>query len=121
MFGRGTLSSTTQIQDRLGSAWQSWTNTLGSRPVYIAPGSSWENGYAEILNRRLRDEFLGCEIFADVRSTQVLGTAWRIVYNEWRPHSSLGYRTPAEFAKACVVSIPATPQPPFQQHTSLQT
>lgn len=102
---------------------RSWLDHSGVGPLYIAPGSPWENGYAESFNSRLRDEFLGCEVFDDVQSAQVLGMAWRVAYNERRPHSSLGYMTPAEFGQTCTASTPAsaTPQPPFQQYTSLQT
>ena len=102
---------------------QTWLGRSGVGPLYIAPGSLWENGYAESFNSRLRDEFLGCEVFDDVHSAQALGTAWRVAYNEYRPHSSLGYLTPAEFSRTCAASTAAsaTPQPLFQQHTSLQT
>ena len=102
---------------------QSWLDHSGVGPLYISPGSPWENGYAESFNSRLRDEFLGCEVFDDVQSAQVLGTAWRVAYNERRPHSSLGYMTPAEFSQTCTASTPAsaTPQAPLQQYTSLQT
>lgn len=102
---------------------QQWLDHSGVGPLYISPGSPWENGYAESFNSRLRDEFLGCEVFDDVQSAQALGTAWRVAYNEWRPHSSLGYQTPAEFARTCTASTPASaaPQPPFQQYTSLQS
>jgi transposase InsO family protein len=99
-----------------------WLDQSGVGPLYISPGSPWENGYAESFNSRFRDEFLGCEVFDDVHSAQALGTAWRVSYNEYRPHSSLGYQTPAEFARTCIASTAtsATPQPPFQQSTSLQ-
>ena len=98
---------------------RSWLARSGVGPLSISPGSPWENGYAESFNSRLKDEFLGCEIFDDVQSAQALGTAWRVGYNQWRPHSSLGYMTPAEFSRTCTASTPATPA--FQQHTSLQT
>lgn len=66
--------------------------------LYIAPGSPWENGFAESFHSRLRDELLNVEWFVDLREAKLLGRAWRRAYNEDRPHSSLGYRTPAAFA-----------------------
>ena len=97
-----------------------WLERSDVGPLYIAPGAPWENGYAERFHSRLRDEFLGCEVFDNVREAQALGTAWRVAYNDKRPHSSLGYQTPSEFARTCAASTAAsaTPQPPFQQHTS---
>ena len=64
----------------------------------------WENGYAESFHSKVRDEFLSCEVFESVRAAQALGTAWRVSSNEHRPHMSLGYRTPAEFARACAAA-----------------
>lgn len=66
--------------------------------LYIAPGSPWQNGYAESFNSRLRDELLSQESFADLKEAQSLAGWWRNEYNHRRPHSSLGYATPAEFA-----------------------
>ena len=43
-----------------------WLDRSGVGPLYISPGSPWENGYAESFNSRFRDEFLGCEVFDDV-------------------------------------------------------
>jgi len=96
-----------------------WLKRSAVGPLYIEPGSPWENGYAESFHSKLRDEFLGCEEFESLRDATALGASWRRQYNEVRPHSSLGYVTPAEFARACVPSIPASaaPQPPFQEHT----
>jgi len=98
---------------------RAWLDAANVGPLYIEPGSPWENGYAESFHSKLRDEFLACEVFETVNEAQALGTAWRRSYNEERPHSSLGYRTPAEFARTCVASIPASaePRPPFQPHT----
>jgi putative transposase len=64
----------------------------------IAPGSPWENGYAESFHGRLRDELLNAEAFADMTHAKVLADRWRSDYNHRRPHSSLKYMTPAEFA-----------------------
>jgi len=70
----------------------------GINPAYIDPGKPWQNGYAEGLHSRLRDEFLDGEQFHGVRDAQVGLEGWRRYFNEERLHSSLGYRTPAEFA-----------------------
>ncbi len=66
--------------------------------LYIAPGSPWENGYNERFNGKLRDEPFNAESFADLREVKALAAAWQNEYNHRRPHSSLGYQTPAAFA-----------------------
>ena len=98
---------------------RAWLDESQVGPLYIEPGSPWENGYAESFHSKLRDEFLNIEVFESVRDATALGTAWRQQYNEVRPHSSLGYRTPAEFARTCGPSAPASaaPQPALQAHT----
>ena len=72
-----------------------WLTGLGTRNLYIAPGSPWENGFCESFNGKLRDECLNGEIFYSLRETQVVIEQWRIHYNTKRPHSALGYRPPA--------------------------
>lgn len=72
-----------------------WFGRLGVGPLYIEPGSPWENGYIESFNGRLRDEFLNGEIFYTLLEAQVLLERWRVHYNSKRPHSSLGYNPPA--------------------------
>ena len=54
-----------------------------------------ENGYNESFNGKLRDELLNGEIFTTLLEAQVLIENWRKEYNQFRPHSSLGYRPPA--------------------------
>ncbi|SDY28076.1 integrase core domain-containing protein, partial [Myxococcus xanthus] len=61
-----------------------------------APGKPWQNGTNESFNGRFRDECLSAEWFSTRREAVVLIEAWRRDYNEKRPHSSLGYKTPAE-------------------------
>lgn len=73
----------------------------GVKTLFIAPGSPWENGYSESFNSRFRDEFLDRELFTSVREAAVLAEQFRVEYNLERPHMSLGYRTPAEFAGGC--------------------
>ena len=68
---------------------------VGVKTLFIEPGSPWENGYIESFNVKLRDELLNLEIFDTLKEAQVLIERWRRHYNEVRPHSSLGYRSPA--------------------------
>jgi putative transposase len=87
-----------------------WFAKTGVESLYIEPGSPWENGYAESFHSRLRDEFLNLHDFADLREARTLTAAWRDDYNHRRPHSSLGYQTPAAFAAAGGAnSVRATP------------
>jgi transposase InsO family protein len=68
---------------------------LSVRPLFIEPGSPWENGYIESFNGKMRDELLDREIFYSLKEAQFLTEMWRNHYNMVRPHSSLGYRPPA--------------------------
>ena len=97
------------------NAIREWLKKVGVKPLYIEPGSPWQNGYAESFFSRFRDEFLATEEFENLQAAQSLTKAWRHDYNHQRPHSSLGYLPPAEFANRCAVS--ATPPPALQQHT----
>ena len=94
---------------------QGWLEKLGIEMLYGAPGSPWENGYAESFHSKLRDEFLSREEFESVVDALSRTSAWRADYNEHRPHSSLGYQTPSAFAARCAASA-AEPPPPLQQH-----
>ncbi len=66
--------------------------------LYIEPGAPWENGYAESFHSRLRDELLNTEEFTSHAEAQVIAKEWKHNYNHRRPHSALGYLTPAGFA-----------------------
>jgi putative transposase len=70
----------------------------GVQTAYIEKGKPWQNGYAESFHSRFRDEFLNGEVFLSVVDAQIRAGVWRRWYNEARPHSSLGYQTPQEFA-----------------------
>jgi putative transposase len=76
---------------------RSWMVGAGLETLYIEPGAPWENGYAESFNSKVRDELLNAEEFGSLLEARVLAKEWKQDYNHVRPHSSLGYRTPAEF------------------------
>ena len=65
---------------------------------YIAPGRPMQNGYIESFNGRMRDELLNESLFLDLDQVRKLTAAWVTDYNTARPHSSLGYKTPAAYA-----------------------
>ncbi len=87
---------------------QAWLAKLSIETLYVAPGSPWENGYAESFHSKLVDEFLSREEFASVREARTMTKAWREDYNDHRPHSSLGYLTPSEYAARCATDLDAT-------------
>jgi putative transposase len=82
------------------TAWalRDWCRMSGTKTLYIEPGSPWENAYVESFNGRVRDELLNIEEFGSLIEARIVVEAWRVEYNTWRPHSSLGGLTPAEFA-----------------------
>lgn len=98
----------------IARAIQRWLGQLGVEVLYIEPGSPWENGYVESFHSKLRDEFLAMEVFENLAAARKLTGAWRDDYNHYRPHSSLGYVAPVEFAARCTASaaklLSATPQ-----------
>ena len=85
---------------------RSWLGETGSGTLYVAPGSPWQNGYAESFHSKVRDEFLNREEFESEPQARALGALWKEEYTTERPHSSLGYKTPAEFAATCVRYMP---------------
>jgi putative transposase len=66
--------------------------------LHIQPGRPMQNGWIESFNGRLRDECLNANWFVTMADARQKIEAWREEYNGERPHSSLGYRTPSEFA-----------------------
>ena len=82
----------------------------GLEMLYIQPGSPWENGFAESFFSRLRDELLNVEEFMNLAEARWFARRRRDEHNDERPHSSLGYQTPSEFAAGCAAaSAPAAP------------
>ena len=74
-----------------------WCRLSPSDISFIDPGSPWQNAYVESFNGKLRDELLGVEIFTTLLEAKIMAEDYRQDYNQNRPHSSLGYKTPHEF------------------------
>ena len=102
----------------VAQAVQEWIGARGARTIFIHPASPWENAYIESFNGKFRDECLNMEVFASGAEAQMIVAAWRKDYNEHRPHSSLGYQTPAEFADRSGSSSRATPSFRFQNEST---
>lgn len=67
---------------------------------HIQPGRPTQNGHVESFHGKLRDECLRTNWFRNLFDARLKISTWRKEYNEVRPHSSLDYRTPDEFAQA---------------------
>lgn len=77
---------------------KTWLQESGSAPHYIDPGCPWQNGFQESFHGKVRDELLDREVFVSVAEAQARLEAHRRWYNEGRPHSSLKYLPPIQFA-----------------------
>jgi len=103
----------------IAQAIRNWLARAQVGTLYVEPGAPFKNGYAEAFQSRLRDELLNAESFANLREAQALARIWKRDYNEERPHSSLGYLTPAEFAaRRPDLPLGATPLAPGQAPSS---
>ena len=92
------------------SRWfEGWCQQKGIRVVHIEPGKPVQNAVIESFNGRLRDECLNANWFRNVAEAREKIGHWKWEYNQERPHSSLGYRTPAEFAALAKASAQARP------------
>jgi len=82
------------------NALRDWCRFGGSGTAYIEPGSPWQNPFVESFGSRVRDEVLAVEAFDSLLEAKAVIEEWRNTYNTIRPHSSLGWRTPAAYAVA---------------------
>lgn len=89
-----------------------WASDRGVTLNFIRPGKPTDNGQIESFNGKFRDECLNQYWFVNLVEAQERIEAWREDYNQERPHSSLGYQTPAEFA-AKIAARGASPPTPL--------
>jgi putative transposase len=74
-----------------------WLQAAQIETAFIDPGKPWQNGADESFNGKFRDQHLSLQWFRNRTDAKVSIEQWRRHYNEVRPHSSLGYLTPAAF------------------------
>jgi putative transposase len=89
----------------IATALMRWLLDAGIDTALIAPGKPWQNGTDESFNGKLRDECLSMEWFRTRAEAIPVIEGWRIHYNDVRPHSSLGYKTPSEFKQHEALSV----------------
>jgi len=92
---------------------QQWLAENQIKTIYIEPGSPWQNGFVESFHGRFRDECLNREQLWTLTEARVVIEDYRRQYNEFRPHSRLGYQSPASFAQQLIPSsAPVGLRPP---------
>jgi putative transposase len=88
-----------------------WAYQRGVKLHFIAPGKPEQNAYVESFNGKFRDECLNQHWFRDLEEAREKIETWRQDYNQQRPHSALGYRTPEEFATQIAAGRASPPTP----------
>jgi putative transposase len=91
-----TVDHGTEFMSR---ALEDWAYQRGVQLDFIRPGKPVENAFIESFNGRLRDECLNVHQFTSIEDAKTKIEAWRVDYNQRRPHSSLGHLTPNEYAQ----------------------
>jgi hypothetical protein len=98
-----TTSSMAMSEPR-GISW-GWCEERKVQLIHIQPGRPMQNGHVESFNGRLRDECLNASWFRNLADARTKISNWHQEYNSERPHSSLGYRTPNDFAETLRSSV----------------
>jgi putative transposase len=92
-----TVYHGTEFTSKALDQW-AWENSVALD--FTRPGKPTDNGLCESFNGRLRDECLNVHEFESIEQARQVIEAWRIDYNEHRPHGALGHLTPSEYAKS---------------------
>jgi len=102
-------------------AFIAWCKKHNVRLHFIDPGSPTQNAFIESFNARFRDECLNQHRFHTIDAAQATIRSWLDVYNNERPHSSLDYLTPKEFAHLETEKLSSENQPRHQILVDLKT
>jgi putative transposase len=84
----------------ISHALREWAQAMDIELMYIQPGKPTQNAYIERFNRTARNEWLNMHIFDSIEHAQNLATQWMWVYNNERPHSSIGGIPPRKLLEA---------------------
>jgi len=110
-----------------GRALDGWADDHGVQLYFIDPGKPTQNAYIESFNGRFREECLNLNWFTTLAEAERIIEDWRVDYNQNRPHSSLSYQTPEEFAArrpfhkpqwAAALELPEGSAPPPIAHAA---
>jgi putative transposase len=110
--GYPTTIRTDQGPEFTGRALDQWAHANGVTLTLTQPGKPTQNAYIESFNGKFRDECLNEQWFTSLDHAKAVIATWRRDYNEVRPHSSIGDRTPAEFAATLREQGVLSPNPP---------
>jgi len=83
-----------------GKALDEWAYRMGVKLNFVHPGRPIENAFAESFNGRLKDECLNTNWFLSLKHAREVIEAWRVDYDEVRPHGALKGKSPKEYAEA---------------------
>jgi putative transposase len=96
----GTIK-TANGSEFISKAMDKWAYERGVEMDFSRPGKPTDNARVESFNGRLRQQCLNAHWFLSLDDAKTKIEAWRRYYNQSRPHSSLNWATPAEFARGC--------------------
>lgn len=96
--GKPSLIVSDDGTEFMSNAILAWSKDHQVEWHYIAPGKPMQNGYVESFNGRMRDELLNESLFFGLDHARSTIAEWAEDHNTFRPHSSLGYQTPAAYA-----------------------
>ncbi len=99
MYGRPTALRCDNGPEFISQHLQDWAEENEIDVLYIQPGKPAQNAFIERFNRTYRQEVLDAYVFETIRDVEEITEAWRIDYNEKRPHDALGRIPPVSFMK----------------------
>jgi putative transposase len=100
-IGKGAVPASITVDhgtEFMSRALEDWAYRRGVQLDFTRPGKPTDNSYIESFNGKLRDECLNVTQFDSLAHAEATIEAWRMDYNEDRPHGSLGHLTPREYA-----------------------
>lgn len=83
----------------IAHALKEWAGEDETIQAFIPPGQPWHNGYVESFHNRMRDELLEDNSIENLEHARMLVAQWSQRYNDFHPHSSLGYLSPRKYAE----------------------
>lgn len=98
LHGRPAFIRSDNGPEFIAEAVSDYLEEQGTETRFIDPGAPWQNSHVESFNGKLRDELLDRELFTTLLEAKALVEQYRKNYNEHRPHSALGYKSPSAFA-----------------------